>query len=467
MDEREQQIGHQAIERENRPRNEGIFALALLSSAEANNVIQPTHSTALRWRFLDGNTAEVIGTPGNTQVLASMGLDELRQHLLSQQPLMELYRNLTNDVNIRTRIERYSSDDDRPAVTSFYDYLKGDLTIPSGQKESVAARRKVTQGLIWVTRILATEQNTANVWDQAVAAFQLPYFPLPVGGNNLLQTLIARPHSSGRGRHPGESNLTEYTDLLDGEEFDEVQQRFSRIDNHIDRCTSCVETIVGEAVEIAARRNHPSEDLIRSIVEQVDKAEDEKTAQDLWAQLRHTNYMCMECFHKVSEIQLELSPPIVVVEPQPDTFPYNRSEYFTITTDRQYHLKQAEAKRLRTAIDSSTNERNSEELQSLHDQLDEIDRQLQMYDELHSDKYGLADPRSVLGNAGERLIKKRIALGLNQRQLAERMGLAEQQIQRYEATGYRSASLKRILEVVDALQPENPQGEPVEEHSNG
>ena len=49
------------------------------------------------------------------------------------------------------------------------------------------------------------------------------------------------------------------------------------------------------------------------------------------------------------------------------------------------------------------------------------------------------------------LIKARIAQGLTQKQLAERMGLKEQQIQRYEATKYASASLTRVGQVIRAL----------------
>ena len=49
------------------------------------------------------------------------------------------------------------------------------------------------------------------------------------------------------------------------------------------------------------------------------------------------------------------------------------------------------------------------------------------------------------------LIKARIATGLSQRDLAERVGVKEQQIQRYEATDYATANLARILEVVSAL----------------
>ena len=50
------------------------------------------------------------------------------------------------------------------------------------------------------------------------------------------------------------------------------------------------------------------------------------------------------------------------------------------------------------------------------------------------------------------LIKARISRGMTQRDLAERMGLKEQQIQRYEGTGYASASLHRVQEVIEALQ---------------
>jgi ribosome-binding protein aMBF1 (putative translation factor) len=49
------------------------------------------------------------------------------------------------------------------------------------------------------------------------------------------------------------------------------------------------------------------------------------------------------------------------------------------------------------------------------------------------------------------LIKARIAAGLTQRQLAEKLGIKEQQLQRYEANGYSGASLARLQRVLDAL----------------
>jgi len=51
----------------------------------------------------------------------------------------------------------------------------------------------------------------------------------------------------------------------------------------------------------------------------------------------------------------------------------------------------------------------------------------------------------------EALIRARIAAGLSQKELAGRLGLKEQQIQRYEARRYAGASLERVQAVADAL----------------
>ena len=49
------------------------------------------------------------------------------------------------------------------------------------------------------------------------------------------------------------------------------------------------------------------------------------------------------------------------------------------------------------------------------------------------------------------LVRARVARGWSQRQLGSALGIAEQQIQRYEANGYATASLTRLCEVADAL----------------
>ena len=49
------------------------------------------------------------------------------------------------------------------------------------------------------------------------------------------------------------------------------------------------------------------------------------------------------------------------------------------------------------------------------------------------------------------LIRARIAMGMTQKELAEKMGVKEQQVQRDEANQYSSAGFRRIAEVADAL----------------
>jgi transcriptional regulator with XRE-family HTH domain len=80
--------------------------------------------------------------------------------------------------------------------------------------------------------------------------------------------------------------------------------------------------------------------------------------------------------------------------------------------------------------------------------IEEMRQELREYEELQQ-----ADSLHMAGaeELAQSLIKARIARGYTQEQLAERLGLAPQQVQRYEATQYRSASLKRLLEVMKAL----------------
>lgn len=49
------------------------------------------------------------------------------------------------------------------------------------------------------------------------------------------------------------------------------------------------------------------------------------------------------------------------------------------------------------------------------------------------------------------LIRGRIAAGLTQSQLAQRLGLKTQQIQKYEANDYAMASYTRLMEIAQAL----------------
>lgn len=82
--------------------------------------------------------------------------------------------------------------------------------------------------------------------------------------------------------------------------------------------------------------------------------------------------------------------------------------------------------------------------------VDELRAELAEFDRLRSGTVSSFEASS-LKELPTLLIKARIARGWTQRHLAETLGVAEQQIQRYESTGYRSASLGRICKIAAAL----------------
>jgi HTH-type transcriptional regulator/antitoxin HigA len=83
-------------------------------------------------------------------------------------------------------------------------------------------------------------------------------------------------------------------------------------------------------------------------------------------------------------------------------------------------------------------------------QADDLRTEVAEYEALRSGAASTFEADS-LANLALLLVKARIARGWTQRDLAEALHIAEQQIQRYESTGYRSASLARICDVASAL----------------
>jgi transcriptional regulator with XRE-family HTH domain len=88
--------------------------------------------------------------------------------------------------------------------------------------------------------------------------------------------------------------------------------------------------------------------------------------------------------------------------------------------------------------------------EALESQLADLQEELHDYEALVAGgpKVGKKRPLAELSQA---LIEARIASELTQRQLAERLEMKEQQVQRYEANDYASASLGRILDVAEAF----------------
>ncbi len=83
-------------------------------------------------------------------------------------------------------------------------------------------------------------------------------------------------------------------------------------------------------------------------------------------------------------------------------------------------------------------------------QLAELQEDLKEYERLQRRKIPQIELEAI-GEIPDALLRARISSGLSQRQLAKKLGLKEQQIQRYESTNYQTASLRRVLEVAAAL----------------
>ena len=131
-----------------------------------------------------------------------------------------------------------------------------------------------------------------------------------------------------------------------------------------------------------------------------------------------------------------------------------------IKNQRQYDTTQVQAARFEAALESFEADRvNSSvhprllqaEREGMESVLAELRAELREYDALRTGKRRVLELTS-LSEVPAALIQARIAAGLNQRDLADRLGWKVQQLQRYEATDYAGASLARIQQVADALE---------------
>ena len=131
-----------------------------------------------------------------------------------------------------------------------------------------------------------------------------------------------------------------------------------------------------------------------------------------------------------------------------------------IKNERQYKITKAQADRFSQTLEQL--EMDSDEEGKVHpliakarrdavrSQLADLEKELAEYEALKKGEFRM-DGLNMVAGLPDVLIKARIAQGLTQKELAERIGLKEQQIQKYEASDYASASFARIREVTDAL----------------
>ena len=130
-----------------------------------------------------------------------------------------------------------------------------------------------------------------------------------------------------------------------------------------------------------------------------------------------------------------------------------------IRNARQYRITYAQAMKLEQALAQVHTEQThatipprllQAEHEALASQLHDLREQLVEYDALRTRKRPVLRLESF-DEFPRALIQARIAMGMSQKELARKLGLKEQQIQRYEATDYAGASLARVSAVIRAL----------------
>lgn len=87
--------------------------------------------------------------------------------------------------------------------------------------------------------------------------------------------------------------------------------------------------------------------------------------------------------------------------------------------------------------------------ESVESQLDTLKREVAEYQYLQEHKPNIIF--SPIEDIPESLVKARILKGMSQQDLANRLGLKEQQIQRYEANNYEGASFAKVLSIAKIM----------------
>ena len=129
-----------------------------------------------------------------------------------------------------------------------------------------------------------------------------------------------------------------------------------------------------------------------------------------------------------------------------------------ITNERQYRITRANAEKFQKVLDAFGQDAQEgvhprlvqAQREALESQLKDLTAEIAAYEQLKS----AAPPVisiSSFDDLADGLIQARIAAGLSQKALAEKLGLKEQQIQRYEAERYASASYQRLRNVAGAI----------------
>ena len=127
-----------------------------------------------------------------------------------------------------------------------------------------------------------------------------------------------------------------------------------------------------------------------------------------------------------------------------------------IQNERQYKVTKRQIAKLEGALAAS--QKLSEKLEpriyeammaGIQGEIEKLEHQLQEFELLRS---AVVLQLASAADLPKILIQARVARGYTQKELADKLHVKPQQIQKYEQTAYRSASLKRIIEVMKLLE---------------
>jgi HTH-type transcriptional regulator / antitoxin HipB len=128
-----------------------------------------------------------------------------------------------------------------------------------------------------------------------------------------------------------------------------------------------------------------------------------------------------------------------------------------IKNERQYKITKTKLEDLETALASiDRHDPNLHPRQilgrvnSLERTIGDLRTEIDEYDRLKNGEVAEIEVKS-LAELPIALIKARIAKGLTQKQLAEQIGIQEQQVQRYEAADYDTISFDRLITIAQIL----------------
>ncbi|WP_293909694.1 helix-turn-helix transcriptional regulator [Deinococcus sp.] len=129
-----------------------------------------------------------------------------------------------------------------------------------------------------------------------------------------------------------------------------------------------------------------------------------------------------------------------------------------IQNERQYKVATIKRQELFSALAdlkaqpaSAVGLRQQLHQQGIASQLESLDQELDQYRALTTGNV-VFEHLDIIERLPTLLIELRLAARLNHRTLGELLGVHEEQIRRYEATGYSGASLDRVLSIVEVCR---------------